>query len=134
MLGFNSLLTTAGLDPAKVRLVRHRHGREYQRLVYQDAIRQDPRFEQYQSGQCNPTVIDQMSSAAVVAAFVVDPGGETVFVGLWRVKGSRKACIPDPYDTAARPPLDGSVIIEMERLAEGSGDASKRCTIQRRDS
>ena len=117
MLGFNSLLTAAGLDPAKVRLVRHRHGREYQRLVYQDAIRQNPRFEQYQSGQQNPTVIDQMCSADSIASFVVDPGGETVFVGLWRVKGSRKAYVPDPYITVARPPLAGSVTIELERMA-----------------
>jgi hypothetical protein len=117
VLGFNSLLTAVGLDPAKVRLVRHRHGREYQRLVYQDAIRQDPKFEQYQSGQCNPTVIEQMCSANAVAAFVVDPSGETVFVGLWGVKGSRQAYLPDPYVTVARAPPDGSVTIKLERMA-----------------
>ena len=118
ILGFNGLLTAAGLDPARVRLLRHRHGREHQRLLYQDAIHRASRFEQYQSGQCNPTVINQICSAAAIAAFVVDPAGETVFVGLWRVRGSRKAHLPDPYVTAVKPPPDGCVTIALERMAD----------------
>lgn len=118
VLGFNSLLTSVGLDPTKVRLLRHRHKREYQRLVYQDAIRRDPRFERYQSGQSNPTVIDQICSADAIAAFVVGPAGESVFVGLWRVTGSRKTHLPDPYVTAVRPPRDGCATIMLERMAD----------------
>ena len=38
MLRFNLLLTDTGIDPSETRLVRHRHERQYQRLVYQDAI------------------------------------------------------------------------------------------------
>ena len=97
MLRFNALLTAAGLDPAAVRLIRHRHERKYQRSVFQDAISRNPRFGEYQAGQDNLTVIEQMSSAKVIAAFVVDPAGETVFVGLWRVNGSKPGFIPDPY-------------------------------------
>ena len=117
MLRFNGLLTAAGLKPAKIRLVRHRHGREYQRRVYQDAIHRDPRFEQYQSGQSNPTVIEQMCSAEAIAAFVVDPSGQTVFVGLWCVEGSREEYLADPYITSPRPPLAGSVVINLKRMA-----------------
>ena len=118
MLGFNSLLTSIGLDPIKIRLLRHRHRHEHQRLVYQDAIRRDPRFEQYQSGQTNPTVIDQICSADAIAAFVVGPVGETVFVGMWRVLGSQKTHLPDPYMTAVKPPPDGCVTVRLERMTE----------------
>ncbi len=115
MLKFNSLLTAAGLDPTKIRLVRHRHKQRYQRAVYLDAIRRDQRFEQYQAGQDNPTVIRQIRSAEILACFVVDPGGETVFVGLWKVNGSRKGHSPDPYKPSAEPRSSG-VIIKMERM------------------
>ena len=117
MLRFNGLLTAADLKPAKIRLVRHRHGRAYQRRVYQDAIHRDPRFEQYQSSQSNPTVIEQMCSAEAIAAFVVDPSGQTVFVGLWCVEGSREEYLADPYITSPRPPLAGSVVINLKRMA-----------------
>lgn len=118
MLGFRSLLVSVGLDPTKIRLLRHRHKREHQRLVYQDAIRRDPRFDAYQSSQTNPTVIDQIRSADAIAAFVVGPAGETVFIGLWRVLGSREAHLPDPYVTAARPSPTAAVIFRLERIAE----------------
>jgi hypothetical protein len=118
MLGFKSLLTSVGLDPTKVRLLRHRHRREYRTLLYQDAIRRDPRFEQFQSGQSNPNVIEQICSADAIAAFVVSPVGETVFVGLWRVTGSRTTHLPDPYMPAVKPPHDGCVTIGLERMPE----------------
>jgi hypothetical protein len=75
MLSFNSLLTSVGLDPVTARLVRHKHERRYQRLLNQDAIRCEPRFEQYQSGQSNPRVIAMIKSASLISAFVVDPAG-----------------------------------------------------------
>lgn len=118
ILGFTSLLTGAGLVPARIRLLRHRHKREHQRLVYEDAIRRHPRFEQYQSGQSNPNVIEQICSADAVASFVVGPAHETVFVGLWRVIGSRKKHLPDPYLAAVKPPQPGCVTIELARMAE----------------
>lgn len=118
MLGFNHLLNGAGLNPGEVRLLRHRHLREYHRSMYHDAIHRHPRFDQYQSGQGNPTVITQMRSAAVIAAFVADPAGSTVFVGLWRVSGSRKPAPPDPYMTAHRPSHSTSATILLERMTE----------------
>lgn len=117
MRTFNGFLAAAGVDPAKVRLVRHRHKPEYQRLVYQDAIHQRSRFEQFQASQGNPTVIKQMCSAEALAAFVVDPSGQTVFIGLWRVKGCRDEYLADPYITSARAPLHGTVVIDLERMA-----------------
>jgi len=115
MLGFNSLLTAVGLAPSKVRLVRHRHKQQYQRAVYLDAIRREARFEQYQGGQGNPRVISQMSSAEALASFVADMRGETVFVGLWEVKGSRPGHLADPYKALSLPGPH-SAIIDLRRM------------------
>jgi hypothetical protein len=118
MLTFNALLASVGLDPATVRLIRHKHRREYQRLVYQDAIRAEPRFEQYQAGQCNARVIELIKSAAIISAFVVDPAAQTVFVGLWRVGGCRVAYLPDPYYAEPRPARGGDVTFEFTPMGE----------------
>lgn len=116
MLKFNSLLIEAGIDPSKVRLVRHRHERKYQRLVYQDALNRNPRFDDYQAGQDNPTVIEQMSSADALVSFVVDPTGDTVFVGLWRVSGQQPGFIPDPYCNPQNQPIASSCVIALQRM------------------
>lgn len=113
MIQFNTLLKSAGIDPANTRLLRHSH-RSRQAQLYQDAIRQHPRFEEYQSSQSNPNVIDQMNSAEILASFVVDPGGRTVFVGLWRVKGSKEDYIADPYGSAPRGDERRHVVFELE--------------------
>jgi hypothetical protein len=57
-----------------------------------------------------------MRSAEILASFVVEPGGQTVFVGLWRVRGSEVGYLPDPYRVPSGPARDGSVIIDLERL------------------
>jgi hypothetical protein len=118
MLKFNQLLRDSGGDPSAVRLVRHKHNRRFQRQLFQDAINRHARFDQYQTGQSNPSVIAQMSSAAALAVFVVDPGGETVFIGLWRVDGSRTGHSPDPYRVPPNPPQPGSVVFDLVRLGE----------------
>lgn len=117
MLRFNSLLTAAGLEPAKIRLVRHKHKPFALRRVYQDAIQQHPRFEQFQAAQCNPTVIDQIRTAYAIAGFVVDPRGQTVFVGLWQVDGSREGILPDPYEPPPTEYSPGTVVFDLNRMA-----------------
>jgi hypothetical protein len=97
MIRFNDLLIRAGIDPAVTRLVRHRH-RTRQRQLYVDAIRRIARFEEYQALQSNSTVIRQLGSAEVLASFAVDPAGDTVFVGLWHLRGYSPAQAADPYN------------------------------------
>jgi hypothetical protein len=116
MLKFNALLAAADIDPARVRLVRHRDPR-YNRAIYDDAIRRHPRFEQYQSGQGNPRVVSLVQSAEVLAVFVVDPRAQTVFVGLWRVRGFKQGYTPDPYRGADSPPGGTPVVFDLERMA-----------------
>lgn len=117
MLKFNAIFTAAGLDPANIRLVRHRDPTHH-RALYDDAIRRHPRFEQYQSGQGNPRVIALLRSAKMLAAYVVDPRGQTVFVGIWRVQGFRDEYLPDPYRAPDPAPKETRVTIDMQRMAE----------------
>jgi hypothetical protein len=115
MLTFRMLLESAGIDAATVRLLRHRHAQRYQRAVFFDAIHRSERFQRYQEVQGNPRVIRQMASAALLAAFVPDPAGRTVFAGLWMVKGVRRGYSPDPYKPPEAPGPHSSVF-DTERL------------------
>lgn len=117
MLRFNALLLAAGFDPANVRLVRHRDP-THNRIIYDDALGRHPRFEQYQSGQGNPRVIALLRSAEVLAAFVVDPRGHTIFVGLWRIRGLSEGYTPDPYRAPDPAPEDTSVVFDLPRMTE----------------
>lgn len=117
MLTFNTLLTAAGLDPEGVRLVRHRDP-QFNRAIYEDAIRRHPRFEQYQSGQASPRIVALLKSAQVLAAFVVDARGQTVFVGLWGVQGYREGYISDPYRAPVATHNEASVAFDLVRMPE----------------
>jgi len=86
MLTFNQLLRVGGLDPAQVRLLRHRDGTaRIHRALYDDAMNHHLRFAQYQERQGTPQVIDQFRAANYLAGFVVEPiSGATVFAGVWQ--------------------------------------------------
>lgn len=94
MLTFNDLLRAANLDPATVRLVRHRDP-DVQRAVFEAAIQGDSAFDEYQEHQGADQVIAQFRAATYLAAFVVDPmSGDTVFVGIWERLGDRAGPSP----------------------------------------
>lgn len=116
MLTFNGLLQSQQIDAAKTRLVRHKH-RTAQGRLYHDAVRRDARFEQYQAVQANPAVIRQLEAADVIASFVVDLRGNTVFVGLWTVHGSRIGYMPDAYSDLRVPTKRQHVVFDFERHA-----------------
>lgn len=87
MLTFNDLLRTVNLDPAVVRLVRHRDP-NVQRAVFEAAIKGDPAFGEYQEHQGTDQVIAQFRAATYLAGFVADPmTNETIFVGIWERLG-----------------------------------------------
>jgi hypothetical protein len=53
-----------------------------------------------------------------MAAFVVDARGQTVFVGLWGVRGWREGYISDPYRAPVVAPNEASVVFDLGRMAE----------------
>lgn len=90
-LRFNTLLAEAGFDPADVRLLRHQdmiQGKSVYRLW-----RDFPAgFEDYQSGQS--AAQRARFAAPYWASFVVSPGGETLFVGLYKVEACTNVSEP----------------------------------------
>jgi 5-methylcytosine-specific restriction enzyme A len=80
MASFNELLTGAGVDVRKTKLVRHQQGKAGPYWLW---AAQDGRFELYQRIQSKPRFRD----AEWIASFVATPEGETLFVGAYRNLG-----------------------------------------------
>ncbi|MCJ2128304.1 GIY-YIG nuclease family protein [Methylobacterium sp. E-045] len=79
---FNSLLEAAGLDPYNVRLLRHTT--KSKSMTPYKLWQKDPLlFEEYQSLQ----VAMPYRVGNKLASFVIDPSGDTLFVGLYVVNG-----------------------------------------------
>jgi hypothetical protein len=85
VLTFNDILRKAGIDPVEVRLLRHQDGSADPQRSPFNLWRNDPAaFIEYQSRQSQRS--ERLLSAATYwAAFVVTPGGETVFADLYRI-------------------------------------------------
>lgn len=84
MLGFNFFLNEVGLNPAKVKMVRHKDRRAKRgRSLYDLWKAKHPDFEEYQRIQSK----DCFNGATHIASFVVTPQKETMFIGLYSVDG-----------------------------------------------
>ncbi len=93
MLTFNLLLQDAGLEPKDVYLVRHKDTRIAKGLLrsrgsspYELWLTQKNKFEWYQQIQAE----DCFRKRKWIAAFVVTPGDETLFAGIYRKQGLGK--------------------------------------------
>lgn len=138
MLTFNQFLRVAGLDPAHVRLVRHKPAREHHRAIFDAAMKSDPRFRAYQEMQGKAQIIAQFRAAKFLAGFVVEPTTkQTVFMGVWKNLGPRKAT-SDPF--SGKPPKETTAAFTTEvhdafddyrgRIVIGWGDG-ERAWVQR---
>jgi hypothetical protein len=82
MIGFNYLLQSSEVDPARTKLVRHQDNRARSRgTPYGLWMASDGRFEMYQRIQGK----DRFRGSSWVASFVATPLDETLFVGVYRV-------------------------------------------------
>jgi hypothetical protein len=85
-LRFNTLLEQASLDPIKVRvyLLRHEDERLRPGRLLSAWFNERDAFEAYQAGQ---KWRNRFDVGSYLASFVVTPGRETLFVGLYHVLG-----------------------------------------------
>lgn len=81
MLTFNDLLALGGIDPARVRLVRHQDNRLRLGRLYEAWRNDRDAFEDYQAVQSK----DRFPVGDLLASFVVTEARKTVFVGLYQV-------------------------------------------------
>lgn len=82
MTTFNDILSSTGVDPAQVKILRH--GQLNWTKPYQAWHTNRPAFLGYQSRQGSRGVIPDRG---YVAAFAIDAAGRTVFVGLFEIRG-----------------------------------------------
>lgn len=94
MLTFNDLLVLEGVEPARVRLVRHQDNRLQPGRLYEAWRNDREMFEDYQSVQSK----DRFPVGDLLASFVVTEAQKTVFVGLYHVRGvhTLPECSIDP--------------------------------------
>jgi hypothetical protein len=84
LITFNTILRHEKIDPQNVKLVRHQNARAVVGRTPYDLWRAgDGRLELYQRIQRN----ERFEVGNLLAAFVVTPPGDTLFVGLFRVDG-----------------------------------------------
>jgi hypothetical protein len=107
MATFNDLLREAGFDPQEVRLVRHKDTRLGRISVYDLWRNERQIFGYYQSVQQSRR---SFPAGSQVASFVVDPGGQTLFVGLYDVRDRREASEAD-IDRDGKTPLEAKPYI-----------------------
>lgn len=140
-LGFNTILSTAEISPAHVRLLRHRDDQGASRTLWDLWSNDRTAFEAYQARQ---KVSDRAKlSAPYWASFVVMPSDETIFSGLYRIGSSHPLAADMPKHNA--PGLDVAEKHEeyettlLPLLADFSGrlvidwGPGKRSWIQRAD-
>lgn len=87
---FNELLLEQGVDPRRVRLLRHHHAEPKRKSLYQLWLTDRPEFERYQATQDSRA--RKQFEGWFWASFVVPRPNETLFVGLYRA--NRRSSVP----------------------------------------
>jgi hypothetical protein len=111
MLTFNALLKHEEIDLKRVRLVRHQDARASMNCTPYDLWRAgDGRLEMYQRIQGR----EVFDVGDLLASFVVTPGGDTLFVGLFRVDGIG-VVPPGTIDPVLRQDRTGLHLYDIQR-------------------
>ena len=121
MFTFNSILRDEKIDPKHVYLIRHKDTRHPDRpTIYSLWAAGDGAFELYQRIWTKK----RFKSGDLLASFVVTPKGYTLFGGLYRVNGHRKARRGEAKDPTSLKDAAGKYLYEIrldQRLASYRG-------------
>ena len=112
MLRFNTLLELAGLDPKKVYLLRHEDSRLPPGRIFSAWLSERKKFESYQQSQ---KWKNRFPEGSAVASFVVAPGGETLFVGVYDVAHVSRVGGPTEDALLGKLPSEDRAWHEMKR-------------------
>jgi hypothetical protein len=109
VLTFNDLLVLEGIEPANVRLARHRDRRLGAGQLYWAWRNDRDAFEQYQSVQGRAI----FPVGGLLASFVVTEARKTVFVGMYRVDGVG-TCPPGTIDPLLHQDVSGQIRYDLK--------------------
>lgn len=113
MLTFNNLLDLEGIDPARVRLVRHQDGRLRAGKLYEAWRTDRAAFEAYQGAQARHV----FKRDDLVASFIVTEARKTVFAGMYHV-ADVGSCPPGSTDALLGTDVSGHVQYDLRPLEE----------------
>jgi hypothetical protein len=126
VIGFNALLREEGVDPSEVKLARHQDTRwEGRPTPYQLWIADDGRLERYQQIQRRPVFL----GARLLASFVATPFNETLFVGLYEIRGlsTAPAGLIDPITNQDVGGLNCYDLVQSAISRRATGEAKIKC-------
>jgi hypothetical protein len=111
LLTFNDILAIEGIDPARVRLVKHQDARARTPSLYEVWLSNPTRLERYQEIQHR----EVFKVEEILASFVVTPSPrrETLFIGLYPVEAVGRA------PRGSRDPILGHDVGGMYRFSIG---------------
>jgi hypothetical protein len=112
MLTFNLLLEAAGIPAKQTQLVRHKGKGTRRRTAYDLWKAEDGTFERYQCIQSKP----RFREGGWIASFVRSPFGETIFVGLYRIKSVGAMDRPDALDPLGEHPVADCLLYDLEKV------------------
>lgn len=95
-MNFNHILTSAGIDPAKVIVLRHRPTeRELRRALPWLAAERHEIFNAYQRAQPDrlESAMNKLIGRGYLASFIGERPGTALFVGLYSIAGGRRMSI-----------------------------------------
>lgn len=121
MITFNSILRDENIDLKRVYLIRHRDTTHRDRpTIYSLWAANDETFELYQRIWTKK----RFKSGNLLASFAVTPRGQTLFVGLYKVNGHRKARRGEAKDPTSQKDVGGKYLYDIrldQRLASYRG-------------
>lgn len=111
MISFNTVLLSENVDPGKVILVRHQDARALKERAPHTLWRTDPKaLELYQRIQGK----DRFPIGSILASFIVTPAGETLFIGLYKVK-AKGVTPPKLIDPVSGKATTGKFFYDIQR-------------------
>ena len=129
MLRLNTIFEAEGLDPARIKLIRHKDPRfrKEGKTVFDIWSSDKVRFEKYQSVQSKKNAFDEGGS---VASFVVSNSDETLFVGFYGVESRRAWRTGDYRDPLWKDPSETRDVIHELRPTKQMSDYISRLVIE----
>jgi len=102
---FNHALRGAGIDPARVRLVRHQERGASGLTPYDLWVKSPALLDRYQAKQSPSTraKFGWQTEGLVWASFVVTPDGSTLFVGLYDVDYAGPLAVSETHEITLQP-------------------------------
>ncbi len=119
-MDLNFLLRSSGIDPEAVAVLRHSFSEKVKHRTLLNVANEDPElFNAFQSvqGKRVEDALDRLSGKGYVAGFVGNAPGKALFIGLFRITGSKPMRPDEIYSLPEYEKLDKIGLMTREEIA-----------------